>query len=71
MVHPQLKDNELPMSGALVGVESHNSSIYLFIHPSILHSGPAGGCWFTLLSSQQDDPSTQQRDNYPHDPAAM
>jgi hypothetical protein len=27
-----------------------------------LKSGPAGGCWFTLLSSQQDDPWTQPRD---------
>ncbi len=32
MVHPQLKHNELPMSGALVGVESHNSSTYPSIH---------------------------------------
>jgi hypothetical protein len=40
MVHPQLKDNELPISGALVGLESHNSSIY----PSCTVGQLVGAC---------------------------
>jgi hypothetical protein len=70
MVHPQLKHNELPISGALVGVESHNSSTYPSIHPSCTVGQLVGaGSLFCPLNRMTLEHSRET--NYPHDPAAM